>query len=65
MRVDRPPELLHGRFELDRGAGLGDEVGRVRPDDVNPQNLIVAPIGHDLHEAFSISQNLRLSCIFG
>jgi hypothetical protein len=40
---------------------LGDEIGGMRPDDMNPQKLIIARLAHDLDEAFVLAGDARLA----
>src|SRR5664280_553475 len=52
MRVDNVRQLLRGTFHLQRQDGFGDQLGRIRPDDVYAQDLAVLGVGNDLDEAF-------------
>ena len=50
--VDGEHQLLDGRLQLQRHYRFGDHLGRLRPDDVHPQQLSVFGIRNHLHKAF-------------
>src|ERR1035441_10041519 len=52
MRVDNVRQLFGGTFHLQRQDRFGDQLGRIRPDDVHAQDLAVLGVGNDLDEAF-------------
>src|ERR1035437_9007719 len=52
MRMDNVRQLLRGAFHLQRQDGFGDQLGRIRSDDVYAQDLAVLGVGNDLDEAF-------------
>ena len=49
--VDGPHQVFDGAFELHGGNGFGDELRRLRADDVHAEDLSVLGVGDDLHEA--------------
>src|SRR6267142_2902606 len=59
MRVNRPDELLNRAFEPQRQHRLGDQLRRSRPDHVDAEDLIVFPVGDDLHEPFALACHFR------
>src|SRR6185503_5250580 len=59
VRVNRADELLHRAFEPQRQHRLGDQLRRSRPDHVNAEDLVVFPVGDDLHEPFALARHLR------
>jgi hypothetical protein len=48
MRMNGIPEGCGRPFELHRGYGFGNEVGRVGTDDMNPENLVGIGVRNDL-----------------
>src|SRR5664280_1979440 len=63
MRVDRADHLLGRRFEPEEGAALRDELGGMRADDVDAEDLVVLRVGDDLHEAFLRRLHHRLGAV--
>ena len=61
VRMDAAGERLQGRLVLQRHHRLGDEVGGPGADDVDAQDLAVALLGDDLHEAGEVAQDVRLA----
>src|SRR5206468_954307 len=41
VRMNRARDLFGGGLELERDAGLGEQLGRVRADDVHAEHLVV------------------------
>ena len=58
--VDGEHHLFDRRFELDRGDALGDDLGRVRADDVDAEDLAVLRVRDDLDEAVVRIEDRRL-----
>src|SRR5581483_5007488 len=58
VSVKRADQLLDRGFELQRGRRFGDELRRARPDHVDPQQLVVFLLGHDLDEPFGFARHL-------
>ena len=50
-------QLLRGALHFQRQNRLGDQLGRIRPDDVDAQDFSVLRIGHDLDEAFVLADD--------
>src|ERR1043165_5998223 len=61
VRVNRAAQLFCGRLQLHPDAGFGENLGRVRADDVNAQNLVVLGFADDLDEAFFFADDARLA----
>ena len=59
VRVNGPDQLLDGAFETQRQRRFGDELGRARPDHVNPEHLVVFLVGNDFDEAFDLAGDAR------
>ena len=55
-----PPISQARRVELEGERRLGDEVGRVRPDDVDAERVLVLGVGDDLGEALVLAADDRL-----
>ena len=55
------PELPGGRLEEHGGAGLRDEVGDVRADEMDADDLVGLLVGDDLGEAFVLAADERLA----
>ena len=60
MRVDREHHLFDGRFQLNRRDALRDDLGRIRPDDVDPEDLAILRIGNDFDKAVMRIDDRRL-----
>ena len=60
MRVGRAADLPRRRLELEGERRLGDEVGRVRPDDVDAERVVGVGVGDDLGEALVLAADDRL-----
>src|SRR4029077_16334320 len=60
VRVSREPDLPRGRLEREPEAGLGDEVGRVRADDVDTDGVAGRRVGDDLGETLVLAPDDRL-----
>ena len=52
---------LHRRLGFHRGHRFGDQLERLRADDVDAQNLAVLLVGHHLDEAFVAAEDGRLA----
>ena len=50
VRVDDAPQLFGRRFEVEGDDGLVDDLGRVRADDVDAEQLVVLRLADDLDE---------------
>src|ERR1700733_12618988 len=50
MRMNREHQLIHGAFEFHHRNRLGNQLRRLRPEDVDAQNLAVLGVGHDLYK---------------
>src|SRR6266568_3003451 len=61
MRVHRISQLFSRRLELHGDAGLGDQFGGVRADDMYAQNLVVLRFTDDLYKAFLFTEDARLA----
>ena len=57
MGMHDPHERLRRGFVLESHAGLGDQVGGPRPDNVNTQQLIVSRLGDDFDESVTLIQD--------
>ena len=60
MRVGRAADLPGRRLELEAERRLGDEVGGVRPDDVDAERVVGLGVGDDLGEALVLAADERL-----
>src|SRR5205823_9667408 len=60
MCMRRPGDRLAGRLELERSAGISNQLRRARPDDVDAEELVVFLVGYELHEAARVGQNAGL-----
>src|SRR6478672_1668665 len=60
MRVGRETDLPRGRLQREPETGLGDEVGGVRPDDVDAEGVAGGRVGDDLGEALVLAPDDRL-----
>ena len=60
MGVRRAADLPGGRVQRERERGLGDEVGGVRPDDVDAERVLRLGVGDDLGEALVLAADDRL-----
>ena len=49
--MDGEHQLFYGCFELHRDDALGDQLRRLRADDMYAENLAVLRIGDDLYKA--------------
>src|ERR671921_1039433 len=56
VRVDDAPQLVGRRFEVERDDGLVNDLGRVRADDVDAQQLVVLRLADDLDEALLLAE---------
>ena len=61
MCVNRARQFLSRTFQSKQWNSLCDELGCVRPNNVDPQNLTVLFFGHDLYEPGCIVDDLRLA----
>src|SRR6266567_9599877 len=50
MRVNGEHQLIDGPLEFHHGDGFGDELCRLRANDVHPEDFAVSRIRDDLHE---------------
>src|ERR1044071_2004349 len=61
VRVDDAPQLFGRRFEVEGDDGLVNDLGRVRADDVDAQQLVVLRLADDLDEALLLAEDARLA----
>src|SRR5690349_8509177 len=60
VRVGRRPDLPRRRLERERERGLGDEIGRMWTDDVDPQRVTRLRVGDHLGKALVLTPDDRL-----
>src|SRR5262245_20906769 len=61
MRMYRAQQLFDRRLEPERDRRLGDEFRRARANHVDPQQLVVLLLCHDLDQALGLAGDLRPS----
>ncbi len=59
MRVNGDRELVRRAFEQTGKPGLGDQLGRVRSDDVDAQQIVGFGVGDHFGEAVGVSFDRR------
>ena len=59
MRVDGPHQIFDRGFEFHGGDGFGNQLRRLRSDDVHAENLPVVGVGDDLDEPFMLANDGR------
>ena len=59
MGMDGPHQIFHSSFEFHGGNGFGDQLGRLRTDDVDAENLSVLGVGNYFDEAFMLTHDRR------
>ena len=57
MGVDGPHQIFHGGFEFHCGHGFGDQLRRLRANDVHAENLAIVRIGNNLDEALMLADD--------
>jgi len=55
--MDDTRQLFRGAFHLQRHHGLGNQLRRVRPDNVYAQNLSILGVGNNFDEAFVLAHD--------
>ena len=58
--MGRAADLTRRRVELECQRGLGDQIGRVGTDDVDPQRVARERVADDLREALVLAADERL-----
>ena len=61
MRVDGVHQRLDGGFGFHGEHAFADQFERLRPDDVDAQNLAVIFVGDDFDEPVVVAQDARLA----
>lgn len=61
VSVNDAAEFVSGDLECHCDAGLSEEFGGVRADDVNAENFIVFLFGDDLHKAVGLAEDACLA----
>src|ERR687893_2700347 len=61
VRVDDAAQLVGRRFEVERDDRPVDDLGRVRADDVDAEQLVVLRLADDLDEALLLAEYPRLA----
>ena len=59
MRMADAGDVFRRGLELHRDHGLGDQLRRIRPDDVHAEDLVGFRVGEHLHQAGGVAERAR------